>query len=459
MIETHTGPMPQFPKSPASEATPGPSSRARQKAKQVARQPDGTHPRAPNPAVEPVNNFRPTAGAQLQQTHTYGGVTAGSSIQGQALPPRLTDTANNTNGTGDALLRQQPANPGSSPAGDFFGLNPSSTGLASGDFDFSSFDFPDDEFTSGGAEEAGASNADFAAFLGGQQARESSKQAHGAANVNQSHGGAPAQKGNAGTGVTNPLDFGHSTTSAPGTGPGSNIGDGSGQVPDVPELPDFLANKPIQSVEREQPATAAAHLPQSGTVHDAGPDTPAQAAPGARFPPGYTTAGAVFRDAHGVWYYDPHGGCHVALGHRHDWDGGVHFGGEESVTQSFALMHKREGVGFLLGLAAGQALCGGGGGGGGAAPSPDSLRAAAEVARGALPEERQASVTVPDPAVVQRLMGVNGQLPGSYYYEPFTNRVVQYDLPAGLASQNGKQGNVTGSRSNQGAGASGGPTQ
>jgi hypothetical protein len=114
-----------------------------------------------------------------------------------------------------------------------------------------------------------------------------------------------------------------------------------------------------------------------------------------------------------------------------------------SVTQSFSSMHQQEGIGFLLGLAAAQALHGAG-------PSRERLQAAAEIARGTVPEEnqRRASVTVPNTEVVQRLMDVNRQLPGDHYYEPFTNRVVQYNMPAALASQNGKQGDGAEKRAN-----------
>lgn len=463
MVETYKGPIPQFPKSPTAGATPGPSSRAQQRGRQAARPSEGpSSSRAQDSTVEPAGNFAPATGAAQpqQQTQAYGGVAAADLYNpGQNITPRLTNTADETTGPAGNPILYQPGIPDiATSVGDFFGLNASSTGLASGDFEFSTFDFLNDEDLTGRSPiDPGASHADFMPALGGQQVPI--HQAHGATSVNNS---LRPQMGNSDVLVSTPLNYGHITPSATRAGPGVNhTSDGFRQRPSLPDLPNFIADIPVQSVEREQSSTAAARGAQAcTTANDVSPATPGhhhhnphhhhqQPTPCPEFPPGYTAANAVYRDTHGVWYYDSHDTCHVSLGHRHDWDGGVHFSGDVSVTQSFASMHQREGIGFLLGLAAGQVLHGTG------RPSEDRLQAATEIARCTLPGERQGSVAVPNAEVVQRMMDVNGQLPGNHYYEPFTNRVVQYDMPPGLASQNGKQGNDTGNRSHQGAGASG----
>lgn len=432
MVETYKGPMPQFSKSPTSEATQGLSSRAQQRVKRSARQPEGTYPRAQSSVVEPANDSRPTTGAQHQQTHTYRSATAGPTSHGQKIVPRLT----NTSGQASNLLLQQSINPSSASVGDFFGLNASSTGLGSGDFDFSAFDFSDDNLTSTSLKEPAVSESDFGNFLVGQQ--ETTQQAYGVNNALNNAPEAPMGHANAGVSSPSPLNFIHNTPPTPGTGLNISTSNTIARVPqNIPDLPTFPASMPLQSVKQEQEQQPTTQAVQPGILP---PPPPPNQPPG--FPPGYTAPGAVFCDAHGVWYYDPHDDCHIALGHRHDWDGGVHFSCDVSVAQSFAGMHGREGVGFLLGLAAGQVVHGGSGVGDGVGEPAlgERLRAVTEVARGTLPEEAQAGVAVPSPEVVEGLMGVNERLPGNRYYEPFTDRVVRYDMPAGLASRNGKRG-------------------
>ncbi|ROV93424.1 hypothetical protein VMCG_08381 [Cytospora schulzeri] len=431
MIDTYKGPMPQFSESPTTEFTQGPSTRAQQKGKQAARRSEGTPSRTQDLVTGPTSNFNLNASAQRQQqTQTFGDATAG---------------------------------PSSTSGGDFFGLNASSTGLASGDLDFCSFNFPNDEFTRGSPQVPSVSNAEFLGMLPGQQGAPQ-KAARGS-NVNQGFSGNTIQMGNtAHTGAFSQTSFGNETPSTSGVGLGVKIGDGFGQTTDVSDSINLLANVPIPSVERQLPATpATVHGFQANIGNDTISNTPGQqqqppaqvqAAFISQFPPGYTATNHMFRDTHGVWYYDPHDSCTIALGHRHDWDGGVYFSGDLGVTQSFSNMNEQEGIGFLLGLAAAQALHAAG-------PSQERLFAATELARGALPEGTQGreGVTVPSPEIVQRLMAVNRELPGNYYYEPFTNRVVQYDMPAGLAAQNGKQSENAGRGSNQGASTSGGPAQ
>lgn len=420
MVNTHTGPIPQFSKSPTAEASPGPSSRAQQKGKQGARRSEGTPSRAQDPVVGSTSKSNPTTSVQSQQTQIFGGKTHGSSSsQSQNL------TSNLANDMSDGIIRQQLANPNNTSGGDFFGLNASRTGLASGDFDFYNLDFSNGGFTRGSSQEPGVSHADLMPTFPGRQ--EAPQQADRGSNVNQGLARTGPQAGNHNAGAS------------------------------------LLANVPVPSVERQLSATPTATVQgaQASTGHGTSsnspghqqPAQPRAAASNTEFPPGYTATNAVYRDTHGVWYYDHHDSCYISLGHRHDWDGGIYFSGDLSVTQSFSTMHQQEGIGFLLGLAAAQALHG-------TWPSQERLQAAAEIARGTVPEEiqRRTSVTVPSTEIVQRLMDVNGQLPGNHYYEPFTNRVVQYNMPAGLASQNGKQSDGTEDRANQGASETGRPT-
>lgn len=528
IVQTYTGPVPRFSKSPIPEATLGPSSRVQQKGEQVDRPSEATSSQAPQgPAAVPADSFIPTSNAQ--QLHTpqiLGGVATSPSNLGQGLDPGLITVSNDTNGVGGGdLVLQQPSNPANTSAvEDPFGINAFGTGLTPGEFDdflnfdlstfdCSSFDFPNVDLTKDIPLDLGVGpQADPGTALFGQQG--ATQQPYGGSNANHGLAGSEAQLGHAGASVSKQTDIGDNTSLTSGLGLGQNtLGHSSGQAPNASDLSDFLADIPVQSIEQQQQATPAAQpiqadagvwdnassadnmpdhqLPaghaggqqparQTAPLH---PHPPPNPAAHNCYPPGCTASSAVLQDAHGVWYYDPHDSCHIALGHRHDMDGGVHFSGDMSLTQTFLAMQQKEAIGFLLGLATAHTIlqCNGGG----SINSSQSqlaqqegllLQQAADIAQGSIPlemQERGVRVTVPRPEMIRQLCEINRVLPEGNFFEPFTNRVVQYDLPYGFAFRDGKQGNAaaattttattttatatTGNPSNQGVGTSGGP--
>ncbi|KUI58668.1 hypothetical protein VP1G_05977 [Cytospora mali] len=424
VVETYKGPVPQFTGSPALDAIPGPSSSAQQKGKQVFRPSEASSSPAQVSALDTVNNFIPMTSAQYEQAQPFGGVTAGPTGHGQNMASSLPSMANNTGDMGGNFYLQPPANPSSTSVGDHSGIDTSGTRMTRGNVDIDSFDF----FA-----------ADF--FDPGRPIPELSK-------------------ANSTTAAPQNLGAGHADLEAMHSGQHGATQQGATQQADLNNL---FANTPIQSVEQQQqPDIAAAQGIQASTGNATNfdmpshqqPDQAAQTVPHTGFPPGYTAANAAVRDDHGVWYYDPHDNCRIALGHRHDMNGGVHFSGSLSLAQSFAAMHRTEGIGFLLGLAAAQELQGITG-----APM-NMLKEVTEIARDAVPDDHRRRMTPPKPEIVQRLTNINQQLPENQYYEPFTNQVAEYTMPAGYASRIGRQGEgATGNRYNQGAGPSGRPAQ
>jgi hypothetical protein len=254
------------------EASPGPTLGAQQKGKQAGKRSDGTPSRAQASVAGSYNNLNPTTSAQRQQTQAFGGMTLGSSSQGQ----KQSLASKTENDMGGDNLRQQPASPSTTSGGDFFGLNALEPGLASGDLDFSNFDFSNGDYMRGSSQGPGVCQAGLVANLFGQQ--ETSKQADGDSNANQGHAKTGAQTGNVNSGVN------------------------------------LLANVPVPSIERQLSATPAAtaqgaqartgHATSSNTPGHQQPAQPAepQAAPNPPYPPGYTETNAVYRDTHGVWY-------------------------------------------------------------------------------------------------------------------------------------------------------------
>lgn len=268
LVSTHTGPIPQFSKSPSMEASPGPTPGAQKKGKRSEVMPS----RAQASVAGSYNNLNPTTSAQRQQTQAFGGMTLGPSSQGK----KQSLASNTENEMGSDNLRQQPANPSTTSGDDFFGLNALTTGLASDDLDFSNFDFSNGDHTRGTSQGPGVSQAGLVANLLGQQ--DTSKQAVGGSNANQGHAKTGTQTGNVN--------------------------------PDV----NMLANVPVPSIERQLSATPAAtaqgaqsrigHVTSPNMPGNQQPDQPAQpqAASNPPYPPGYTETNAVYRDTHGVWY-------------------------------------------------------------------------------------------------------------------------------------------------------------
>lgn len=226
------------------------------------------------------------------------------------------------------------------------------------------------------------------------------------------------------------------------------------QGPNLPHYLNLFRDIPVQSVETHRSvaprgsstnATNSA-FPTPAPLQQQHPHPGLLPNPQDLYPPGYSRNGATARDdPYGVWYFDPHDGCQIRMGHRHDMDGGVWFTSEGSVTMSLLETSRTEGIGFLLGVATaaqrilnmdGVRYFDGPGGRRGINPQ-NVMRQAAAIVREHVPEEvlDEDSFVIPDEMEIRNLSEMNRSLPAGTYYDPFHRRAVQYDLPGGSGSQ------------------------
>ncbi|KAL1873023.1 hypothetical protein Daus18300_004164 [Diaporthe australafricana] len=240
-----------------------------------------------------------------------------------------------------------------------------------------------------------------------------------------------------------------------------NPGASTGQDAPIPDLSTLLPEIPMQSIEGN-PSTgtnSAFPTPQQQQQEEDAGDLGLEAP---QFPPGCSRAGAMARDASGVWYYDPHDLCPIPLGHRHDMDGGVHFISELGVMQALLAMDQKEGIGFLLGVAmtaeqilwdngnnvdnnnTGNGL--GGGGGSSSRIQPEALmRQVTQIVRDNLPPPNDLyaqapPITVPRPEVMRSMTERIRRLPEGQFPDPFHRRTVRYDMSGSSGAQGGAAG-------------------
>jgi hypothetical protein len=190
------------------------------------------------------------------------------------------------------------------------------------------------------------------------------------------------------------------------------------------------------------------------------------------FPPGFSHIGATARDdPYGVWYFDPHDGCQIRLGHRHDMDGGVWFGSAGMAAMSLLATSATEGVGFMLGVAAAaermmmttRTMTTTSTTTNGDISPRELMHQAARVVREHVPEGGggaggvgpgfldESTFAVPDAEAVSLWTETNRFLPPGTYYDPFHRRPVRYDMPAG--GEGGGGSGTTESSSSGGGGA------
>lgn len=252
------------------------------------------------------------------------------------------------------------------------------------------------------------------------------------------------------------------------------------QGPNLPHYLNLFRDIPVQSVETHR--SVAPRGSSTNATNSAFPTpTPRQQQqqnpplgllPNLQdlYPPGYSRNGATARDdPYGVWYFDPHDGCQIRMGHRHDMDGGVWFTSEGSVTMSLLATSHTEGIGFLLGVAtAAQRILNmdgvryfDGPDGRRMINPQNVMRQAAAIVREHVPEEilDEESFAVPDEMEIRNLSETNRSLPAGTYFDPFHRRAVQYDMPGGSGSQGvGQEEGAPGpsrQREGQGQGAAG----
>ncbi|ROW18422.1 hypothetical protein VPNG_00460 [Cytospora leucostoma] len=500
-VATYNGPMPQFSQSPTVGPSAGPASSAQQQGQQLAEMLMAASPQAQGSIFQPAGFF-PTSDAHYQQPQAAGAAIAGPSNHGQnPFRPDATGMMSMISGLNDTdvVPWQQPSYIGATAYLDpFADLDQSDEDpdLALGDADLDSFDMNEffdfdaasSDLTAPVQQDLGASGVGPEANASAQN--EAIKQAVEDSSVYHGFEGFGANMGNTIAGVSGQEDLGDNTLSAFGVGPGANLDAVLGQSANVAIANDLLANL-LQSQKRKRPATdlgtgrgTAPNIPghqqpaqsvqlaqspqlaqsaqslqpaqslqqvelaqasQASYAPQAAQAMPVQQ-PGVTlqvFPPGCTEDGALDYDLYGRWYGDPHDSCQIPLRHRHDFDGGIHFRNELSVAQTLLAMHKKEGIGFLLGLGAAQRL-----------QPHDDPQQMADLAHMTVPAEfgAQTEVTAPGPEIFAQVPEINRKLPANHHWEPYTKRVVRYNLPADI-SLDGEKRNVAGNQSaSKGAG-------
>lgn len=228
------------------------------------------------------------------------------------------------------------------------------------------------------------------------------------------------------------------------------------QDPNLPHYLNLFRDIPVQSVETHRSvapggsstnATNSAFPTPTPRQQQQHPQLGLPPNPQDLYPPGYSRSGATARDdPYGVWYFDPHDGCQIRLGHRHDMDGGVWFTSEGSVAMSLLATSRTEGIGFMLGVATaaqrilnmeGVRYFDGPPDGRRGINTQNVMRQAAGIVREHVPEELidEDNFAVPDEVDLLNLSETNRSLPAGTYYDPFHRRAVQYDMPGGSGSQ------------------------
>ncbi|KAK7739890.1 hypothetical protein SLS53_005483 [Cytospora paraplurivora] len=496
-IATYNGPMPQFSQSPTAGPRPGTDSSVQQQGQHIVGMPTAASPQPQGSVFQPAGFF-PTTTAHNQQPQAAGAVIADRSNKSQnPFWPGATGMMNMISGANDTGggPRQQRSYIGATayldPFADLDESDESDADLALRDTDLDSvnfdeffdFDAASSDFTAPIQQDLGASGVGPEADASTQN--EVTKQAVEEFSVYQGLEGNKANMVSTSAGVSGQENLGDNTPSSFGVDPGANLDTVLGQSANMEVANDLLTHL-LQSHKRKRPATdvgtgrsTAPNIPghqqqaqsvqraqssqslqqvelaqapqpaqptQPAYTPQAAQAIPAQqfmAAVNQQFPPGCTAARVINRDIHGVWYYNPHDSCQIALGHRHDFDGGIHFINELSLVQTLLSMHKKEGIGFLLGLAAAQRL------------QPYSTpQQMTDWARMAVPAEfgSQMVATAPNPEIVAQVPEINRRLPANHFFEPFTNRVVQYNMPAGISLEGEKRTAAGNQSTSKGAG-------